>query len=268
MSSLKFIHRVSKGSRFNQIYVPKRIESDFEVGDMVEVRLLKKKIELYSSPNLPRISKFKEKLIRDIFSFLSGYGEIRQIFIFGSFLTKHIDYNDIDILILIEKDNQKFEKKIYNELIEEFNLKFHVICIEKDKLRELLKISPLIRNIIYFSISNKKIEDLPEIEINKNSIKFILMFPEDVLDIDVNSRMLYDALKRVFLIYNFIKKLDISSYEIDKKMINLIGMDLYESIRRDAIITKEKKEIIKNIIKKKIKFINNLLKNEQTKQNN
>lgn len=265
MSSLKFIHRVSKGSRFNQIYVPKRIESDFEVGDMVEVRLLKKKIELYSSPNLPRISKFKEKLIRDIFSFLSGYGEIRQIFIFGSFLTKHIDYNDIDILILIEKDNQKFEKKIYNELIEEFNLKFHVICIEKDKLRELLKISPLIRNIIYFSISNKKIIDIPEIEINENSIRFILMFSEDVLDIEVNSKMLYDALKKTLLIENFIKKIDIAPYQIDKHMINLIGIDLYENMRKNVAITKEKKKFIKNIIKKKIKFINDLLKNEQKK---
>ena len=42
----EFIHKISKGSRFNQIYIPKEA-SNFEVGDIVKVILLGKKQELY-----------------------------------------------------------------------------------------------------------------------------------------------------------------------------------------------------------------------------
>ena len=73
MIKTKFIHKVSKGSRFNQIYVPKGMEIKFGIGDVVEVRLLKKKEHLYYSKNLPKLGEFKEKLIKDIFSFLNQF---------------------------------------------------------------------------------------------------------------------------------------------------------------------------------------------------
>ena len=39
---MKFEHKVSRGSKFNQIYIPTDKEKEFEPGDLVEVRLLKK----------------------------------------------------------------------------------------------------------------------------------------------------------------------------------------------------------------------------------
>ncbi|MDO8509398.1 MAG: nucleotidyltransferase domain-containing protein [Nanoarchaeota archaeon] len=255
---MKFIHRISKGSKFNQIYVPKEAEEKFEIGDLVEVRLLAKKTDLYFSRNSIKLTKFKEKLIKDIFAFLSKNTDIKQIFIFGSFLTKKIDYNDIDIMIVGEKD-ELMENKIYEELIDEFNLKFHVLYIKEEKLENLLMTNPLIRNMIYYCVSNKKLKSLPEIEINEKDIRFSLMLGEDVLDVDVNSRMLYDALRRVLLIKYFVKKEDISLPEITQLIISLLGRNLYEDARKDSIVNESSRNKIKHIIEENIKFIKNKL---------
>ena len=62
----KFRKKVSKGSRFNQIYVPKSMENLVEVGDEVEVTLIRKHAELHLSKGL-KLPHFKKGLIRDIF---------------------------------------------------------------------------------------------------------------------------------------------------------------------------------------------------------
>ena len=110
----KFIKTVSKGSRFNQIYVPKSMESLIEVGDEVEVRLVKKLIEIHYCKGLKKLSQFKENLIKDIFSFLDKNFDFNAIFIVGSFLTEKISYNDIDIVIIADKEDENFEEDIYN----------------------------------------------------------------------------------------------------------------------------------------------------------
>ena len=101
MENIKFRRKVSKGSRYNQIYVPKELENVINVGDEVEVILLKK--ELCYSAKL-KISKFKEDFIKQIFSFLTKYREINSMFVVGSFLFETIDYNDIDLILIVNEE--------------------------------------------------------------------------------------------------------------------------------------------------------------------
>ncbi len=68
MEKLKFIHRVSKGTRFNQIYIPLQMHNHFEAGDLVEVTLLEKKDSLYYSKHLNKLNEFKENLIKKIYN--------------------------------------------------------------------------------------------------------------------------------------------------------------------------------------------------------
>ena len=256
---IKFVHNVSKGSRYNQIYIPKEYEDRFEIGDKVEIRLLGKKSDLFYSRKI-ELSKFKKRLVKEIFSFLSKYKEIKQVFIFGSFLTKNIDYNDIDLMLIIDKEKEEFDKKIYDELIEEFNLKFHVISVDKDRLNNLLMVDTLIRNAIYSSISNKKIYLLPKRIIDENRIRFELMYSEDVLNVNVNSKMLYDALKRAVLIEYFLKGVDLDRNEVEKIIVSLIRNNLYGKIIKDDFINKKEDEKIKKIIKLVLWRINLILK--------
>jgi len=254
----KFIHRVSKGSRFNQIYVPKEYEQVFQEGDIVQVMLLEKRTKLYYSKNLKKLSEFKEKLIKDIFSELSTFKEIKQVFIFGSFLTKNVDYNDIDVLVLNDKD---IEETVYNSLIKKFNLKFHVIAIDDKNLKKVLEICPLVRSMLYRFVSNKPFIVQKDTRIDRNHIRFLLMLPEDLLEIELDSKMFYEAIRRLTCIEYFLEDNEIAPDKIDGVLSKTLDNLLLERIKKDEQINNKNIAELRTIIKHKLKKIKGLLKN-------
>ena len=250
----KFVHRISKGSRFNQIYIPKEMNEQFGIGDIVEIRLVSKKSSLYYSENLKKLNNYKEKLINEIFSFLSKNEYIDQIFVFGSFLLNKIDYNDLDILIISDKN---IENKIYAQLVDIFNIKFHIIVMPKNRLNYLSKICPLTRSMLYYFVSNKKFELPKEIQIDINHINFLLMMPEDLLNLNLESRIYYDSLRRLITIHKFIENKNLDPNEINKELREEIGDTIYFTIKNNEIIEKKKTLKLKFIIKNKLKDIKN-----------
>ena len=251
----KFIHRVSKGSRFNQIYIPKEMESSFKVGDMVEIKLIEKK--LFYSKNL-RLGEFKEKLIKNILSALSTFNEIEQIFIIGSFLTTKADYNDFDIVLIAEKD---ISNKIYAYLTDKFNLKFHVICISERNLEKLLKIDPLTRSMFYYYVSSSRIPEHKR-EINKKHLNFLLMMPEDLLEINISGKAYYDSLRRLLAIERFLANKDEDPLQINDELKELMSPNLFLSLKNNESIEGHALEETRKIIKEKINKIREFL-NEQ-----
>jgi len=256
---MKFTHKVSKGGRFNQIYIPREAEQNFEVGDLVEVRLLKKKTQLYYSKTLPKLSEFKEKLIKDIFFIVEPFKEINQIFLIGSFLTQKIDYHDIDIIIINKQED--LEEKVYNKLISKFDLKFHIIQIPKDNLLQLMEICPLTKSMFYYHISNKKFNIILNERIDKNHIKFLLMLPEDLLEIKTNSRSFYDCIRRLITIEKFLEKKEINPLKINEELKQLIDPNILLDIQNNEIIEKKTIEKLRNIIKEKLNKIKGLIRN-------
>src|SRR3989344_6685266 len=101
-NEIKFVHSVSKGSRYNQIYLPKEVEKHFDVGDIVEVKLIEKKQELFI--HKVKLTGFKERLIKEIFEFLRKFKDIEQVLVVGSFLMEKSSYNDIDIIVLTKEE--------------------------------------------------------------------------------------------------------------------------------------------------------------------
>ena len=258
----KFLHKVSKGSRFNQIYIPKEKEKEFEVGDTVEVRLIKKDSKLNYSEHLSKLSEFKENLIKQIFSFLSKYKEIKQVFIFGSFLTKKLDYKDIDILVLVDKESKVFDERMYEAITDKFNLNIHIISGQVDKMNETLRICPLSRGMLYHNISNKKFSLPKETSINENHLKYLLMMPQDLLRVRFPlGRVYYDSLRKIITIEYFLNNDEIAPDKIDLKLINLISheklMILKENHNVESYLLKE----VRKIIKDKLSIIYGLLKN-------
>lgn len=265
MQHSSFTHRVSKGSRYNQIYVPKEYEKEFENGDIVEVRLLKKQNKLYYSKSLKKLTPFKEKLIKEIFSELKIFKEIKQVFVFGSFLTKKADYNDIDILLV--SDKEEIDREVHERLTDKFNLKFHVVSFTKEKLDSQLKKNPLVRSMFYYSISNKNIENLPQAEVDENQIRFLLMFPEDLLEVSLEEgRIYYDVLRKLITMEHFLKRNEIAPDLIDKELKKLIDKKKLEFIKENNSLNEKIQKELELIIKEKIKLIYRLMKNGEKTQ--
>lgn len=255
---MKFVSAVSKGSRFNQIYVPKNMANEFEPSDVVEVRLLQKNVQLFYSKGLQKLSQFKEKLIRDIFSFLSRYEGVQQIFVVGSFLTQKIDYNDIDIL-LVMNENRNYEEKIYSSLSDKFNIRLHVISITQDKLFHLLEVCPLTRSMMYYHVSNKRLAINPQRKIDTDHLKFLLMMPEDILEINVSSRILYDNLRRLLTIEKFLEEKNEDPVKINNELMKILGEQLFSQLKGNESIDEKSSERIRAVIASKLDKIKKMI---------
>ena len=150
-----FVRKVSKGSRFNQVYIPKEMEKKIEVGDLVEVKLLKKHVELCYK-NVKKLSEFKEYLVKEIFSYFRRFNGIETVFVVGSFLFETVDYNDIDIVIITDGMDKELQKEFEAGLREKFSQRFHVLLFDEEKLRLMMERDPLTRAMLDSYISNKK----------------------------------------------------------------------------------------------------------------
>ena len=255
----KFIKNVSKGSRFNQVYVPKDMEGLIEVGDEVEVRLIKKHISLHYSKNLEKLSEFKEGLIKGIFSYLNSIEGINYIFIVGSFLTEKISYNDIDIAVITELKD--FEGTIYHKLIEKFDLKFHLLAMKEEKLMDLLRICPMTRAMFGNFISNKPFYMPKEKYTDKKHIKFLLMMPYDLLDIKLSSRSFFDSIRRLITIEKFLKNKILDAGDINIEIKKSMPEILYRKIKNDEEIEDSSILELRKIIKSKLNIIGDLVRN-------
>ena len=257
----KFIHNVSKGSRFNQIYIPKSVEKKFEVGDTVEVKLIKKK-KLIFTHNVT-LSAFKKKLIEEVFKFLSKYKEIERVIFFGSFLTEVNTYRDIDISIIVKKEKDELLEKITLDLGKEFNLKFHIIISEEQSLMQSLEFSPLTRSMFYRHVSNKKFNIPSKRIIDKNHLSYILMMPDDLVNLvyKMNSRTYYDSLRRLLIIEMFLNKEDEDALKAKKIIEKLLGKELFIKCIENKIISKEETEKVKKIMSHNLELIKRRLKN-------
>jgi len=264
MENVVFQHAVSKGSRFNQIYVPERHREDFEVGDVVEVRLLRKQNKIFYSENTKKLPDFKEKIVLDIFNILSKNKKIDQVLVFGSFLTKDVDYNDIDILLIGEEG---IEGQAYRDLTSRLKLKFHIISANKENLLKTLEICPVTRGMLYYFVSNGEFKVSGETKLDIKHLRYLLMMPEDLLNVNLDSgRAYYDALRKLVTVEGFLQGKKIAPDEVDGELLEEISDKALQRIKENSIVNGHIIEGIQEIIDKKLKKIHELIKKWENKK--
>ncbi|MBI2660663.1 hypothetical protein HYX09_00165 [Candidatus Woesearchaeota archaeon] len=207
---------------------------------------------------LKNLSEFKENLIKGIFSCIDGIAGAEYIFIVGSFLTEKVNYNDIDIVLV---GSARSEEYAYNMLTDKFNLKFHIISVQKKKLEDLLRICPLSRAMLSKFICNRDFKIPEETAVDKKHIQFLLMMPQDMLEIRLGSRAFFDNIRRLVTIEKFLKDKNPDIKEINDDLKRLIEPNLYEQIRNNGEIDDNAILILRKIIKAKLKSIMELLEN-------
>ncbi len=259
---IQFIHQISKGSKYNQIYIPQEMRGLFEPGSLVKVVLLKKKASFYSSKNLPNLGEFKESLIKKIFQILGKLHGIEQIFVVGSFLTKHTDYKDIDLLVICNKSI--IGDKISSILAEKIGISFHILAVSDSSFRNLTETCPLIRSMLYFFVSNKPLSLPKKTSLDKKHLNFLLMMPQDLLKINASSRAFYDSLRRLITIQRFLESRSLNALEIEDELKTFLK-DIFLIAKNNEPLTKKSLDKLRELIKLKLKLIDRLIKKWERK---
>lgn len=256
MEETIFKKNVSKGSRFNQIYVPRSMDGLIGAGDLVEVRLLKKCQELFLSNKKIKLSDFKKRLIKDVFIVLKKYNNIKSAFFVGSFLTKIVGYKDIDITLITDKKGSGvFLEKVKDELANKFNQNFHLISYTEKELRDLLAVCPLTIAMFTDFVSNKKASFREKTKLDKKHLLFLVMMPEDLLKIEMPSRVFFENLRRLTTIEKFLEKKSLDRQSIENDLRIRIKKELYSRLKSDGAINDEELKSLRDIIHNKIKNI-------------
>lgn len=253
MGTFTFTRSISKGSRFNQIYIPKEMNEFFQAGDEVEIRLIKK-ATLRTEKNVI-LSKERRALADQILKFFSERN-IKAL-IFGSFV-KSKNFRDIDIMIT---SNINKEQEI--EFQENFGDFTHVIKIPENKLADLYERCPITKYMLEAFISNFSISFSGKKKIDKNHIKYLMMMPEDILEFELDSRLYYDNLRKLVTIEYFLKDKKSKSELRNRIIEKSLGVDLAKRMSENDILTNAEYVKIKYVMKKKIKLIKGFLNVEK-----
>lgn len=226
---MEIISRISKGSKMDQIYLPKN-HPGFYAGNYVAIRpLIQEDIRKIEKPifyNLVNLSPIKLQIIYEIFSIINkNVHNIENIIITGSFLDQGFNFNDIDILLISGQKENIARLKLALE--ERLGIKVHIIQLSNEALKKGLVSDPLYENMLSKCVSKKRIVF---------NIKKIINYP--LLDMHLlKSKPLinnfdffpgeekYYLTKNIIAILLFLKNKKISNDLIDEKIKRIFNID-------------------------------------------
>jgi len=149
------IGRVSKGSRMDQVYIPKN-RSELSIGSLVILKPLEEKKGIVKPYlyNIKVIEPIKLEIIKRIFNIIEDLTDNENIIITGSFLDKGFHFNDIDVVIIIDKKiNETYIKKSIENTLQ---IKIHLITLNNKEFKVGLETEPLYIMMLSRCISKKR----------------------------------------------------------------------------------------------------------------
>lgn len=233
---MELIGKISKGTKMDQIYISKQRVPGFEVGESVLIKLIKEnddkeRISKYNY-NIRNIEPFKSIIIGEIFNYLSGFG---NIIIGGSFLEKGNYFEDIDVILISDKDINL--DKIKDLLKNKIGISIHLIKMSYTELLMGYNNDPLFQILLSKFISKERIILRKNNKFNYKLLDLYLL--ESKLLIDnfniLSGREKYKLVRNLFGVKLFIDGKNLSKEEVDNEIGKFFGKGIIFNIKENLI---------------------------------
>ncbi len=230
----ELISKISKGSRMDQIYIPKK-RSDFPIGSYVLVKQLETEPKKEFKPffyNIRYLEPIKVGIIKEIFK---STANADNIIITGSFLDKGFKFNDIDIIMVTEKKQDIAHIK--EALERKTGARIHFIKITSKALVKGFSIDPLYRVMLNRCVSKRRVICKPKNEIDYKLLDLHLLKSKTLIDnYDVlTGDQKYEMVRNLIAINRFINKKEVSKTGIDSAIDNAFGHDAVERLKSNTL---------------------------------
>ena len=277
----EILAKISRGTKMDQIYIPKN-RIGFEIGQHVIVVSLDKRLEDKEEKqgekrnetkkeqkpyfyNTPQLEPIKLEIIKRVFDlsekFLPNY---ENIIITGSFLEKGFNFNDVDILIVSNSEKEIKSESLKEKIENLTGIKPHVITLNNKTLISGLSSDPLYSLMLSQCVSKKRIifnvkrtPNYKLLDINLLKSKTL----EDNFEI-LNGKEKYYFTMNMMSILLFIQNKKTTKETVNKKIHETFSINV-EDIKQNLI---EKESFIKkynNTYNKTFSLIMEKIKNEQ-----
>ena len=245
---MDLIAKISKGSKMDQIYLPKN-RLGLPIGQYVTIVPLESKLKQKSEfkpyfYNIGNLEPLKLEIIEKIFNIAEEI-DPENIIITGSFLQRGFRFNDIDILLIKEesKEIEKIKKKI-EEIIQ---IKAHVIILSSKTLRIGLSTDPLYSLMLSKCVSKNRVIFKIKRKIDYKLLDFQLLKSKTLIDnLEIlNGEEKYYLTMNMTSIILFIKGKRLTKELIDKSIEDMFDIKVKELkenvIEKNTFIKKYKK---------------------------
>jgi len=235
---MEIIAKISKGSKMDQIYIPK-IRSGLNVGEYVIVKPLKEKVPLERLyfRNIDNAEPIKLEVIKEMIKIIDKNIENENIIITGSFLDEGFNFNDIDIIIMAEiGKNEKSLNKIKKEIIERINIEPHLLVLDNKTLLNGLSKDPLYLLMLSKCVSKKRFVHKINKIINYKLLDLHLLKSKVLINnFDIlNGSEKYYYLRNMVAISLFLDNKEINKKSIEKEIKIVFSLDI-NKIRQNLI---------------------------------
>lgn len=224
------IGRISKGSKMDQIYIPKN-RTGFVIGEYVLISPLKentqeKEINKFYFNNIKNLEPIKTRAIERIINLINNKITPSNIIITGSFLEEGFNFNDIDILILSDKEIDV--KKIKKEIEELEGIKTHVIVLDNKTLYSGLSSDPLYSLMLSKCVSQNRIIFRVKRRINYKLLDINLLKSKILIDNPeiLNGNEKYYLTMNMVSILMFIQEMKLSKDLVNKKIEEIFDIKI------------------------------------------
>lgn len=252
---VNIIGKISKGTRMDQIYLPKLRPPGFAVGEHVEIiPTSHNKITAFTY-QLSQLEPIKNIIRDEIFSYFSN---LDNVIITGSFLEKGFGFNDIDVILIDDiKTDKSWEEYFRNKL----GIEAHFICIDRKSLIKGLKQDPLFQMMMSKYLAKKREIFKFKNEFNYKILDLHLLKSKTLLEnFDIlNGREKYDLTRNLISIKFFLQEKKISKMAVDREIRKLFGeiSELKENIIEKTKFLKKFKKIYNQTFNEVMKGIKN-----------
>lgn len=258
---MELISKVSKGTKMDQIYIPKN-RTGFDIGKYVLIKPLnneervesdrwqKDKLYLYKINNIEPI---KIEIIKSIIKLMGALQYDNLIFV-GSFLEAGFNFNDIDILIISESHYDL--TPINKEIHEKIGILPHIISMSGKELNIGLQTDPLYTLMLSKSIAKKRFIFNIKRKIEPKVIDMHLLKSKSLIGnydyLSGNDK--YYLTRNMFAIQSFIENKEINKESIDKRIVNELKLksiqELKNNLQDKISFLKKYKQIYNNTFDK------------------
>lgn len=261
---VELISKISKGTRMDQIYIPKERIPGFELGATVLIKpvLEKAKPKPYYY-KVRGLEPIKNEVIGEI---LNSFEQFENVIITGSFLEKGFDFKDIDVLLITEK---KMETDNINYHFErEFGIKLHIIIIGYKPLLKGLNTDPLFQMMLSKFVSKERVIFKIKREINYKLLDLHLLESKSLIDnFDfLPGKEKFKLTRNLITINLFIDNKKISVETVHSEIENYFGKGTIKNIKENLLdkeFLNKYTKLYDKIFKKILSEIKNDSKQEQ-----
>lgn len=253
---MELIAKISKGSKMDQVYVPKN-RSGFSIGSYVVLKLLetKKLVEKPFFYNIKSIEPIKLGIVNKIISIIDKtIDKYENIIITGSFLDRGFNFNDIDVIVVSEATLNI--KSIQNMIEDRIRIKMHIMLLDNRTLIKGLSTDPLYEIMLSRCIAKKRFVYKIKHKINYKILDLHLLKSKTLIDnfdlLDGSEK--YYLIRNMIAIFLYLQQKKIDKEKVDKEIIRIFDLKDIKEVKQNMlgkdIFLKKYKIIYKKIFNK------------------